>query len=120
MNHLPITFGINRQAGSIRSKNLVSWFYFLSTMLFLRSHLPPNFTRLYPVLHLDVDNLANDQGSQHLRYERPHSHLDAQRMCPQPGDVVWFDVEHEQEQGKGQGNEDDTAEAAFTRQRLYL
>src|SRR5262249_35192740 len=71
-------------------------------------------------LHFDVDDFANDQGPKDLGNEGANAHLDAELVRPQKRHVIGFQVEHEQEQGERQGDEDHAAEPAFPRQGLDL
>ena len=48
------------------------------------------------------------------------THFDAEGLGPQNLNIVRLDVQHHQEEHKGQGDEHHAAEPAFGRQRLDL
>src|SRR5262245_31303881 len=86
----------------------------------LHSLLPTKLFPLWPASHFDVYDLANNQGADKLGNQGINAHLDALVGCPQFFDVVVFDVHHQQEQTKRQGDQDHTGKSTFRSKGLDL
>src|SRR5207244_13324729 len=71
-------------------------------------------------LNFDVHNFLNDQGAKHLHPQSEQAHLDAGRVRPKHFHIVRLNVEHDQEQNKGQGDQNDAAQSPFRCQGLDL